>query len=62
MFNNLSNKGEYRVNFDISANTRVNNWLTWRITLSDRYLSNPLANRLHNDLLYTMGLAFSFSR
>jgi hypothetical protein len=41
MFNNLSNSGEYRVNFDMSATTALLKWLNWNIALSDRYLSNP---------------------
>ena len=62
MFNNLSNTGEFRVNFDISANTKLTKWLTWTIALRDRYLTNPLPGRLNNDFLYTTGLGFTFER
>jgi len=62
MFNNLTNTGEYRVNFDIGAVTQLTKWLTWNLSLSDRYLSNPVAGRKNNDLLYTTGLGFTFAR
>jgi hypothetical protein len=62
MFNNLSETGEYRVNFDISSVTQLTRWLTWNIALSDRYLSNPVIGRRNNDLLYSTGIGFSFAR
>lgn len=62
MFNNLSNGGEYRINFDAGATTNLTKWLTWTVALSDRYLSNPVPGRQANDILYTTGLGFTFSR
>jgi putative salt-induced outer membrane protein YdiY len=62
MFNNLSNSGEYRVNFDVGATTVLMKWLTWNIALSDRYLSNPVPGRKNNDFLYSTGLGFTFAR
>jgi putative salt-induced outer membrane protein YdiY len=62
MFNNMSNGGQYRVNFDIGAATQLTKWLTWNVSVSDRYLSNPVAGRKNNDLLYTTGLGFTFAR
>jgi putative salt-induced outer membrane protein YdiY len=62
MFNNLSNTGAYRQNFDIGASTQLTSWLTWNIGLSDRYLSNPVPGRKKNDFLYTTGLGFTFAR
>jgi putative salt-induced outer membrane protein YdiY len=61
MFNDLTNTGEYRVNFDIGLNTKLLKWLTWNVSLSDRYLSNPVPGRKTNDLLYTTGLGIAFS-
>lgn len=62
MFNNLSKTGEYRVNFDAGANTRLFKWLTWNLGFSSRYLSNPVAGRKNNDILYTTGIGITFSR
>jgi len=62
MFNNLSNTGAYRQNFDVVASTQVTKWLTWNIGLSDRYLSNPVPGRKTNDFLYTTGFGFTYAR
>lgn len=62
MFNDLTNTGSYRVNFDISASTRLSKWLTWNVSLSDRYLNRPAPGRKTNDLLYTTGLGITFAR
>ncbi|MCW5962575.1 MAG: DUF481 domain-containing protein [Bryobacterales bacterium] len=62
MFNNLSNGGEYRMNFDAGATTTLTKWLNWTVAVSDRYLSNPVPGRMANDVLYTTGLGFTFSR
>lgn len=62
MFNNLSEGGEYRVNFDSGITTTLTKWLVWNISLSDRYLSDPVPGRKANDLLYSTGLGFTFAR
>jgi len=62
MFNNLSNTGQYRMNFDLGATTQLAKWLNWNVSFSDRYLSNPAPGRKTNDLLYSTGLGFSFAR
>lgn len=62
MFNNLSDRGEYRVNFDLNANTKLKQWLTWTVGVSDRYLSNPVVGRKANDFLYTTGIGITFAR
>ncbi|MSV34530.1 MAG: DUF481 domain-containing protein [Bryobacterales bacterium] len=62
MFNNLSNSGQYRMNFDVGATTQIAKWLNWTVSLSDRYLSNPAPGRKSNDTLYATGLGFAFAR
>jgi hypothetical protein len=62
MFNNLSDTGAYRVNFDLTAATRIAKRFTWNVAFSDRYLSNPAPGRKTNDLLYTTGLGITFAR
>jgi putative salt-induced outer membrane protein YdiY len=62
MFNNLSNTGEYRVNGDVGISTKLTKWLSWNISASDRYLSNPVAGRKRNDFLYTAGLGVTLAR
>src|SRR5262249_37377170 len=36
MFNNLSDTGVYRVNFDLGTSTNLWKWLSWQLTGSDR--------------------------
>jgi putative salt-induced outer membrane protein YdiY len=62
MFDDLTNTGTYRVNFDIGASTKLSKWLTWNLSLSDRYLNHPAPGRKTNDFLYTTGLGITFSR
>lgn len=62
VFHNLSRTGEYRLNFDLAANTRLLQWLSWNLGFSNRYLSNPVPGSKKNDLLYTTGIGISFAR
>lgn len=62
MFNDLDDTSMYRVNFDIGLSTKLLKWLTWNVSLSDRYLSTPAPGRESNDFLYTMGLGISFAK
>jgi putative salt-induced outer membrane protein YdiY len=62
MFNDLTNTGTYRVNFDVGASTKLSKWLNWNVSLSDRYLNHPAPGRKTNDFLYTTGLGITFAR
>lgn len=61
-FPNFSQPGEYRLNFDMGANTQLTKWLTWNTTVSNRYLSNPVRGRQNNDFIYSTGFGVTFSR
>ena len=56
VFPNVTNIGEYRVSFDSSIETAINNWLSWQVTVSDRYLSNPQPGKKPNDLIFATGI------
>jgi small nuclear ribonucleoprotein (snRNP)-like protein len=62
IYPNLSRGGEYRMNFDFSAVTTVRKWLGWQISISDRFLSDPLPGRKQNDILFTSGFRLTFAR
>jgi hypothetical protein len=62
MFNNISDTGQYRVNFDIGMVTKVAKWLSWQVTASDRYLTNPAPGRKTNDLLISSGIRVTFTQ
>ncbi|MFQ5696309.1 MAG: YdiY family protein [Terriglobia bacterium] len=61
-FPNLSETGEFRATLDAGAEARLNDWLSWQITLSDRFLSNPPPGTEKNDLLTTTGIRLTFGR
>jgi hypothetical protein len=62
MFENLSDTGQSRINADAGATTQLTKWLNWNVSLSDRYLSDPVPGRKKNDFLYSTGLGFSWAR
>jgi putative salt-induced outer membrane protein YdiY len=62
MFNDMTHTGDYRVTFDVGLNTRLFKRLSWNVSLSDRYSSNPAPGRKNNDFLYTTGLGIAFSK
>ena len=62
MFHNLSELGAYRMNFDLGTVTNLNKWLAWQLTLSDRYLSNPVGGSRKNDVMFTTGIRVSFAK
>ena len=62
MFNNMTSTGNYRQNVDMGITAALTKWMTWNISASDRYLSNPVPGRKKNDFLYSMGLGFTFRR
>ena len=61
-FTNLSDLGQYRFQFDATAATKLKRWLSWQITVSDRYLSNPLPGLKSNDELLSTGLRLTFGK
>lgn len=61
-FPNMSDGGNYRVNFDTTLVTTIRRWLSWQFTVSDRFLSNPVPGRKKNDALFSTGLRLTFAR
>lgn len=62
MFNNFTDTGTYRMNFDLAAVANFWKWLAWQVSASDRFLSNPVPGRQKNDILLTTGFRISFAR
>jgi putative salt-induced outer membrane protein YdiY len=61
-FPNLSSTGDFRVTFDANATTKINSWLGWQVTFTDRYISNPPLGLKGNDLLMSTGLRVTFGK
>ncbi|HEV2176047.1 MAG TPA: DUF481 domain-containing protein [Terriglobia bacterium] len=59
-FPNLSATGEYRFTFDSGVVTQLSKWLSWQVTYSDRFLSDPIPGVKENDVLVTTGLQVNF--
>jgi putative salt-induced outer membrane protein len=57
---NMSDTGEFRLQFDTSLTTDIFKWLGWNLTVSDRFLSNPVPGRQKNDVLLTTGVRMVF--
>jgi putative salt-induced outer membrane protein YdiY len=62
LYPNVSNTGDYRLQFDTTAATKLKSWLSWQVTYSDRYLSNPLPGFKKNDALLSSGLRLTFGK
>jgi putative salt-induced outer membrane protein YdiY len=62
LFPNVSSTGNYRMQFDISAATKLKNWLGWQISYSDRYITNPPTGLKGNDQLLSTGLRLTFGK
>ena len=59
---NMTETGEYRLNFDTSAIVGLSTRIGWHFTFSDRYLSNPVGGAKSNDVLLTTGIRVGFGR
>jgi putative salt-induced outer membrane protein YdiY len=62
IYPNISDTGTYRFQFDATAATKLKNWLSWQVTYSDRYLSDPLPGIKTNDLLLSTGVRLTFGK
>lgn len=58
----LSETGQYRFQFDSTGSTKLKNWLSWQVTYSDRFLSDPLLGFKKNDLLLSTGFRLTFGK
>jgi putative salt-induced outer membrane protein YdiY len=61
VYPNLSDTGQYRMNFNLSAVTALKKWLGWHVTFTDNYLSDPVLGRLRNDLILSTGFQLAFA-
>jgi len=61
MYPNLSDTGQYRINFNLSAVTAIKKWLGWHVSFTDNYQSDPVLGRLRNDLILSTGFQLAFA-
>jgi putative salt-induced outer membrane protein len=58
----LSNTSEYRFSLDAASVTKINKWLGWQTSLTDRYVTDPpIAGTKSNDVIFSTGINVSFT-
>jgi len=58
----LSNTSEYRFSLDAASVTKINKWLGWQTSLTDRYVTDPpIAGTKSNDIIFSTGINVSFA-
>ena len=62
IYPNVSSVGDFRFQFDISASTKLKNWLGWQVSYSNRYITNPPLGLKGNDQLLSTGLRLTFGK
>jgi len=62
LYPNLTDSGDFRAKFDVTANTKLKNWLGWQITYSDIYITNPPFGLKGNDQVLSTGLRLTFGK
>lgn len=63
IYPDLDNFSQYRVSLDANAVTKINKWLGWQITVSDRYVTNPpILGTKSNDVILSTGINVAFGK
>ena len=58
----LTNTGQYRFSLDAASVTKINTWLGWQMSLSDRYVSDPpILGTKNDDVIFSTGINISFA-
>jgi putative salt-induced outer membrane protein YdiY len=58
----LSSIDQYRFSVDFASVTKINKWLAWQFSLSDRYVTDPpIVGTKTNDVILSTGLNVSFA-
>ncbi len=61
-FPNLTDTGEFRSVFNLGLVTQLTKVLSWQVTFTNLYLSNPPAGVKTTDAILTTGLRFTFGK
>ena len=58
----LSDTSQYRFSLDAATVTKINKWLGWQTSLTDRYVTDPpIAGTKSNDVIFSTGINVSFT-
>jgi putative salt-induced outer membrane protein len=61
-FPNMTDLGQYRINFDLVGSTNINKVFALNLAVSDRYTSNPPPGTKDNDLILSAGVGITFTK
>lgn len=62
LFPNVSDSGDFRFTLDISAATKLKNWLSWQVTFTDHFTNYPQPGLKDNDTILSTGLRLTFGK
>ncbi|HTA52680.1 MAG TPA: DUF481 domain-containing protein [Candidatus Acidoferrum sp.] len=63
IYPDLDDLSQYRASFDANAITKINKWLGWQISVSDRYVTDPpIATTKSNDVILSTGINLAFGK
>jgi putative salt-induced outer membrane protein YdiY len=63
IYPDLDDLSQYRVSLDANAVTKINKWLGWQITVSDRYVTDPpIPGTKSNDVILSTGINVAFGK
>ncbi len=62
IFPNLNDTSQFRFTLNSGLSTKISSWLSWQTNFSDVYVTNPPSGTKGNDLIFTTGLGFTFTR
>jgi putative salt-induced outer membrane protein YdiY len=63
IYPDLDDLSQYRASFDANAVTKINKWLGWQISVSDRYVTDPpIATTKSNDVILSTGINLAFGK
>ena len=63
IYPDLDDLNQYRASFDANAVTKINKWLGWQLSASDRYVTNPpIPATKSNDVILSTGINVAFGK
>ncbi len=61
VFPNFTSPGDFRITFDSTALLKLNNWLGWHSSVSERYFTSPVNVARNNDVIVTTGIRITLA-
>lgn len=58
----LTDRAQYRMNFNLGVSTQLYKWLSWQVTAADKFLNVPPPGAIRNDIILSTGVRATFAR